>query len=205
MALIRCVAEYAGHPEFRGCAFLNAATEFPEEGHPARLAALKHKEELRRRVRGLTRALGVRSPATLADQLILLIRRRLRQRPAFWPPGACERRNVGRSGIDRRQPRKCLVTGSQKAVAWSRLSNVGEASVPMPAVGEGSRILPRSQADIKTNDELKQIAGGKNMTIPDSPDAAHQAAKAKLQAKSGAASDESDDDSDCALSDAGTR
>jgi putative membrane protein len=42
----------------------------------------------------------------------------------------------------------------------------------------------------KANDELKQIATGKSMSVPSAPDAAHQAAKAKLQAKSGAAFDQ---------------
>ena len=37
----------------------------------------------------------------------------------------------------------------------------------------------------KANDELKQIATGKGMTLPAAPDAAHQKAKAKLSAMSG--------------------
>ena len=42
----------------------------------------------------------------------------------------------------------------------------------------------------KANDELKRIATGKKMALPGKPDAAHQAAKEKLQAASGAAFDE---------------
>ena len=41
----------------------------------------------------------------------------------------------------------------------------------------------------KANDELKQIAGGKSMTVPGEPDAAHKQAKASLEAKSGASFD----------------
>jgi AcrR family transcriptional regulator len=72
-AHVRWIAQYIGRPEFRGCAFLNAATEFPAADHPARQIALRHKAELRRRLGALTHRLGVNDPATLADQLVLLI------------------------------------------------------------------------------------------------------------------------------------
>jgi AcrR family transcriptional regulator len=72
-AHLQWIAQYISRPEFRGCAFLNAATEFPGPDHPARKIALRHKAELRRRVRGLTGRLGVKDPEGLADQLVLLI------------------------------------------------------------------------------------------------------------------------------------
>jgi AcrR family transcriptional regulator len=72
-AHVQWIAQYIGRPEFRGCAFLNAATEFPAAEHPARLIALRHKTELRRRLHSLTLRLGVEDPGELADQLVLLI------------------------------------------------------------------------------------------------------------------------------------
>jgi AcrR family transcriptional regulator len=72
-AHVRWIAQYIDRPEFRGCAFLNAATEFPGADHPARIIALHHKAELRRRLGALTRRVGVRDPDGLADQLVLLI------------------------------------------------------------------------------------------------------------------------------------
>lgn len=72
-AHVQWIAQYIGRPEFRGCAFLNAATEFPGAGHPARKIALRHKAELRRRVGVLTGRLGLKDPEGLADQLVLLI------------------------------------------------------------------------------------------------------------------------------------
>jgi AcrR family transcriptional regulator len=73
MAHVQWIAQYIGRPEFRGCAFLNAATEFPSADHPARQIALRHKTELRRRLQALTLRLGVNDPDELADQLVLLI------------------------------------------------------------------------------------------------------------------------------------
>ena len=72
-AHIQWIAQYIGRPEFRGCAFLNVATEFPSPDHPARRIALRHKSELRRRLGALTQRLGVRHPDELADQLVLLV------------------------------------------------------------------------------------------------------------------------------------
>lgn len=72
-AQVRWIAQYIGRPEFRGCAFLNAATEFPAAEHPARKVALRHKAELRRRLLALAQRLRARDPESLADQLVLLI------------------------------------------------------------------------------------------------------------------------------------
>ena len=72
-AHVRWIAKYIGRAKFRGCAFLNAATEFPAADHPARKVALRHKAELRRRLGTLTLRLGAEKPDELADQLVLLI------------------------------------------------------------------------------------------------------------------------------------
>lgn len=70
---VQWIAQYIARPEFRGCAFLNAATEFPTANHPARRIALRHKAELRSRLRALTGRLRLKAPDELADQLVLLI------------------------------------------------------------------------------------------------------------------------------------
>lgn len=71
-ALFRGLARRATRPDWRGCPFTNAATEFPEPDHPARKVAERHKHELRQRLLDLARALDARRPAQLADQLVLL-------------------------------------------------------------------------------------------------------------------------------------
>ncbi len=70
--LFEGLAAQTARPNWRGCPFTNAATEFPERDHPARKVAAANKHELRRRLRELAKAIGVRDPATLADQLVLL-------------------------------------------------------------------------------------------------------------------------------------
>ena len=71
--LFVALADRVRRPEFRGCAFVNAATEFPEEGSRARVAALAHKAEVRKRLAKLCRAMGARQPKALANQLLMLI------------------------------------------------------------------------------------------------------------------------------------
>ena len=72
LGLFRAVARQATRPDWRGCPFTNAATEFPEPDHPGRRVAEANKRELRRRLRGLAREAGAHEPGRLADQLVLL-------------------------------------------------------------------------------------------------------------------------------------
>jgi AcrR family transcriptional regulator len=67
------LAQFIDSPDFRGCAFLNAATAFADDRHPARVVAKESKEELARRMLTLTRAIGARQPEILAGQLCLVV------------------------------------------------------------------------------------------------------------------------------------
>jgi AcrR family transcriptional regulator len=72
-ALFGSIAKRTSGPEYRGCPFTNAATEFPEPDHPGRGVAAENKRELRARLRGLAAAAGARDAAALGDQLFVLI------------------------------------------------------------------------------------------------------------------------------------
>jgi AcrR family transcriptional regulator len=72
-AHMRWVGERIGRKNYRGCPQLNMAAEFPEADHPARVIAASHKQELRRRLRGIADRLGVRRADDLAAQLLLLV------------------------------------------------------------------------------------------------------------------------------------
>src|ERR1700722_11448542 len=71
--LFEAIAVRTRRPEFRGCAFLKAASEFPDEGSRARVVALAHKKQMRRRLLKLCRATGARQPKVLSNQLLMLI------------------------------------------------------------------------------------------------------------------------------------
>src|ERR1700719_998437 len=72
-ALFKGIAEQIANPRFRGCPFINLATEFPDRQHPGTAIARTNKMEMRRRLRLLARALNARDPRRLSDQLALLI------------------------------------------------------------------------------------------------------------------------------------
>lgn len=57
---------------FRGCAFVNAASEIAAPDHPARQVALEEKRWMREYLEGLTADAGARDPEALAEQLLLL-------------------------------------------------------------------------------------------------------------------------------------
>jgi AcrR family transcriptional regulator len=67
------IAERVGRPNYRGCPQLNVAAEFPDSDHPARRVAKAHKQELRRRLKGIAERLRAQRPDQLAAQLSLLI------------------------------------------------------------------------------------------------------------------------------------
>ncbi|QGZ62466.1 TetR/AcrR family transcriptional regulator [Paraburkholderia acidisoli] len=67
------LAQRASQPGYRGCPFVNVATEFPDASHPARLSVSAHKSKLMARLTALAQEAGADDPAALADQLALLI------------------------------------------------------------------------------------------------------------------------------------
>lgn len=77
MAQLRAIFEYfaadIATPDYRGCAVMNAAVEFPEPDHPVRAVSEQCKAELRARLAALTRQLPTNDPDMLADGLTLLL------------------------------------------------------------------------------------------------------------------------------------
>ena len=72
-ALLSGIAEKIGRPTFRGCPFLNLATEFPDRNHPGRVIARDNKEEMRARLATIVAKLGVRDPNRTGSQIALII------------------------------------------------------------------------------------------------------------------------------------
>jgi AcrR family transcriptional regulator len=72
-AQLEWIGERVGRQNYRGCPQINVAAEFPQADHPARAVAASHKREMRKRLRGIAKRLGVKRPSELAGQLSLLI------------------------------------------------------------------------------------------------------------------------------------
>ena len=71
--LFAALARRVTGPRYRGCPFINTATEFPDPDHPARAVCLANKRALRARLLDLATRVGARDPESLADQLHLLM------------------------------------------------------------------------------------------------------------------------------------
>lgn len=72
LAVFDILGEGLQDPEFRGCPFINASAEFPDPKHPARRATDRHRRWLRELFAGLARDAKLRSPQSLADELLFL-------------------------------------------------------------------------------------------------------------------------------------
>jgi AcrR family transcriptional regulator len=72
-ALLTGVAGQIGRAGYRGCPFLNTATEFPDDAHPGRVVARANKDELLARLTALCARIGVSDPEGIGAQLFLLV------------------------------------------------------------------------------------------------------------------------------------
>jgi AcrR family transcriptional regulator len=73
LAIFDVISEWMDIPEFRGCAFINAAAEFPLEGNPVHQVSAEFYDKFRSYIAYLARQYGSTQPESLAVQLSLLI------------------------------------------------------------------------------------------------------------------------------------
>ncbi|MDI1230214.1 MAG: TetR/AcrR family transcriptional regulator [Methylobacter sp.] len=73
LAVFDVIGEWMAIPEFRGCAFINAAAEFPLAGNPVLQVSAEFYDHFRRYIADLAEQCGSKSPESLALQLSLLL------------------------------------------------------------------------------------------------------------------------------------
>jgi AcrR family transcriptional regulator len=73
LAVFDVIGEWMDIPEFRGCAFINAAAEFPLEGNPVHQVSAEFYDGFRNYICDLAAQCGCGSPESLALQLSLLV------------------------------------------------------------------------------------------------------------------------------------
>jgi len=73
LAVFDVIDEWMVIPEFRGCAFINAAAEFPLEGNPVHQVSAEFYDNFRNYIADLAKQCGSKSPESLALQLSLLV------------------------------------------------------------------------------------------------------------------------------------
>jgi AcrR family transcriptional regulator len=67
------LARRASAPGYRGCPFVNVATEFPDATHPARRSVDENKSKLMERLTALAQEAGATDAAALAEELALIV------------------------------------------------------------------------------------------------------------------------------------
>jgi AcrR family transcriptional regulator len=73
LAAFEAIGKLATSPRCLGCTFQAAASEFPELDHPGHVVAVAHKRRVLATFCDLAREAGLREPAGLAAQLLLLM------------------------------------------------------------------------------------------------------------------------------------
>lgn len=72
LAVAAAIAEEIRRPGFRGCAFLNAAAEYPDPGHPVHRAVLRHRDWFLATVEDLFAATGKPDAEPAARHFVML-------------------------------------------------------------------------------------------------------------------------------------
>lgn len=81
------IVRFVSSPNYRGCPFMNVTAEFADQQHPSRAVSREVMEELRRRVRALVDQIGVRDPAQVTEQIVMLIDGAFCSAQVFGPAG----------------------------------------------------------------------------------------------------------------------
>lgn len=87
LAYFNALETQARRKNDRGCGLSNAAIEYPDPAHPGRQVVVSHKDQMRKRLRELTRAMDARKPKKLADGLLLLMEGAFVTRQIFGEDG----------------------------------------------------------------------------------------------------------------------
>lgn len=66
------LGEWMKRENYRGCGFVNAAAEFPDANHPARVVVLEQKRWMRGYLAELATEAGAEDPEDLAERLLIL-------------------------------------------------------------------------------------------------------------------------------------
>jgi AcrR family transcriptional regulator len=73
LACFDALHEWVAMPNFRGCPFLNAASELARRDHPAFAVVIEHKKQMLAMLTGMCAQAGAERPEALARQLMLLL------------------------------------------------------------------------------------------------------------------------------------
>jgi AcrR family transcriptional regulator len=72
LAVFQILEEWLAGPDFRGCAFQNAAVELADRRHEGHAAALANKQAVRAYLKELAARAGLRDPAAVSEELAVL-------------------------------------------------------------------------------------------------------------------------------------
>jgi AcrR family transcriptional regulator len=73
VAVFEVLAQDTAGTGYRGCPMLNTNTEFPDGDHPAHLAAVAHKQQVRDWFRSLAAEAGADDADRLAEELLITL------------------------------------------------------------------------------------------------------------------------------------
>ncbi len=89
-ALFAALKEWFAAPDYRGCAFINAASELSDPAHPGRAAIVEHERLFAELVADVLRKAKVRDADTATEALVLVINGAIVSVACGGPPEAAD-------------------------------------------------------------------------------------------------------------------
>ncbi|MGZ4999150.1 MAG: TetR/AcrR family transcriptional regulator [Methylomonas sp.] len=89
LAIFDVIDDWMSIPAFRGCAFINAAAEFPTEGNPIHQLSAEFYDKFQSFITSLGEECGISEPEALAMQLTLLVEGAIVSEQMKRNSGAC--------------------------------------------------------------------------------------------------------------------
>ncbi len=89
-AQLQWIGDRIARPGYRGCPQINIAAEYSQASHPARKVAVAHKDELRRRLAAIARAMDLPDPEGFALKMSIVIDGALSSGRALHDEGPAE-------------------------------------------------------------------------------------------------------------------
>jgi AcrR family transcriptional regulator len=73
MAMFDVLDDWFNHPDYKGCIFIAACSEFPAKNHPIKRAASKHYADAAESIKKMAEGAGVKDVEAFAEEWVLLL------------------------------------------------------------------------------------------------------------------------------------
>jgi hypothetical protein len=73
LAMFDVIDEWFNHPDYKGCLFITACSEFPDKNHPVKRAASSHFADAMEGIKKMAESAGIKNTEEFAMEWVLIL------------------------------------------------------------------------------------------------------------------------------------